>query len=261
MEIESYRGIDPKNVLSYLKSNMINQQQLSNDPDRKVIKVGSYVMREIPLALRSFGALSKLHGEGLPIEKPVMVIRRYPPVLVTEFIGGKDYAEIIYEKDEQAHEMKELGRSLYAFNSSGYLLSDPSPRNYIFNGKAVRIDVNYIYKKFSKKHWRRMNEKLLLHSVVQIRDGFLPYIAGYVWDKKSDSSFEQIIEQLLNGYRNENDKSSMLVSNAVELDIDDFKNMLEESRRTDENFRSIYMKKLDQKVKSGRMREVKIFEK
>jgi len=264
MNVICPNGINAEEIWNHINSGPKPIQKLSESKEKQVLRVGPYVIRKTPYALASFNALVKLYHEGLPVERPLMLIEEGIPTLVTEFVSGEDYEKIILERTDIQNEMRKLGKSLYSFNAHGYILPDSHPKNFILNdapkSEAVRIDVNQIYKQFSKESWENKQEEFLADCLTDIRDGFLIPIAHYLTNKKSTELFEPLVYQFLNGY-NKDESSKLVVSCIKQGFMEVIRNMIEEAERTGEDVLAIYRKIILEKIKKGEIKKITIFDK
>ncbi len=208
-------------------------------------KSDQYIFRMFKNAKKSFNTILKLYQDNMPVEQPLLLIDKGLPVklMVTKYIEGQNYEEIISTQDDFTDEMKTLGETLYKFHSNGYLLQDSHIGNFIYDGvNAQRIDVNNIHKQYPKHFWKQENENLLQNSIIDIRDCIILILAQNLIMNNKEYAFETHLDAFIDGYHKKNENSSYLITSASKIYIEPIKKIMKSANGNYNLFIESYIK-------------------
>jgi len=259
----SFKGVDARQIWDHLQSRPEPIQRLSESEGKRVLRMGPYVLRRFAYALNSFATLAELYAAGMPVEKPLLLIEGEGlPTLITEYVEGENYINVLLEETNPQAKMKKLGECLYLFHSCGYFVSDSHPKNYIISdspdSKAIRIDVNTV-QKFPKDAWNDWDDDALAIGTVDIRDCILVPIAHYLATEKRVEALDDVVLAILDGYTH--DRQSKMVAMAITRYVKDVKSMIEEAEKSGKDFASVYRDKVIQDIRNGKIKQIATFEK
>jgi len=240
-DAEKYKA----DILKHIESEITGH--IHPDGNKLTYKSDQYIFRMFKNAKKSFNTILKLYQDNMPVEQPLLLIDKGLPVklMVTKYIEGQNYEEIISTQDDFTDEMEALGETLYKFHSNGYLLQDTHIGNFIYDGiNAQRIDVNNIHKQYPKHFWKQENENLLTNSIIEIRDGIILILAQNLMIHNKENAFETHLDAFIDGYHRKNENSSYLIASTSKIYAEHIKKIMKSANGNYSLFVESYMKQV-----------------
>lgn len=154
---------------------------------------------------REWDLLARMYNDGLPVPRPVAAQVEVGPLLysadlITERVpGARSLAEILQRKPLPPESWRDIGATIAWFHNSGIWHSDLNAENILLDERSGVYLLDFDRGKTgATEFWKRRNLARLLRSLHKIRRT-TPFFA-----------FEdELWQSLLQGYRNEERKSSV----------------------------------------------------